>query len=129
MTAAVLDASALLALLLGEPGADKVKAVLADAAMTTVNVAEVVGHFARADASEHDIRSLLDPLPFERVLFDEDLAHAAGLLLPITKPAGLSFGDRACLALARRLGVTALTADRSWGPVADTIGIAVATIR
>jgi PIN domain nuclease of toxin-antitoxin system len=129
MTAAVLDTSALLALLLREPGAEKVKAVLTDAAMTTVNVAEVVGHFARADASEHDIRSLLDPLPFARVLFDDDLAYAAGLLLPETKPAGLSFGDRACLALARRLGVKALTADRSWGPVADVLGIEVATIR
>lgn len=126
---AVLDASALLALLLGEPGADTVKAVLADAAMTTVNVAEVVAHFARADASEHDVRCLLDPLPFARVPFDDDLAYAAGLLLPVTEPAGLSFGDRACLALARRRGVKALTADRGWGPVADTLGIEVETIR
>ena len=129
MSVAILDASALLALLLGEPGADKVKAVLTDAAMATVNVAEVVGHFARANASENDVRSLLDPLPFERVPFDDELAYAAGLLLPLTKPAGLSFGDRACLALARRLRVKALTADRGWGPVADAIGIEVETIR
>lgn len=126
---AVLDASALLALLLDEPGAGKVRTVLVDSAMTTVNVAEVIGHFARADASENDIRSLLDPLPFERIPFDEELAYAAGLLLTVTKPAGLSFGDRACLALARRLRVKALTADRGWGPVADTIGIEVETIR
>jgi PIN domain nuclease of toxin-antitoxin system len=126
---AVLDASALLALLLGESGADKVRAVLADAAMTTVNVAEVVGHFARAGVVEKDTRALLDALPFARVPFDEDLAYAAGLLLPVTKPAGLSFGDRACLALARRLRVTALTADRGWGPIADAIGIEVETIR
>jgi PIN domain nuclease of toxin-antitoxin system len=47
MTVAVLDASALLALLLGEPGSEKVRAVLAASALTVVNLGEVVGHFAR----------------------------------------------------------------------------------
>ena len=47
MTAAVLDASALLALILGEPGGDKVRSVLTNCAMTAVNLGEVVGHFAQ----------------------------------------------------------------------------------
>lgn len=129
MTAAVLDASALLALLLGEPGFDRVRAVIADCAMTTVNLGEVVGHYARAGSSETDIRLVLDPLPIERVPFDQGLAFAAGMLLPVTRPAGLSFGDRACLALAIRLGVPALTADRSWQSIAAAVAVAVEPIR
>src|SRR6267143_1536845 len=81
MTLAVLDASALLALLLGEPGSEKVRAVLAASALTVVNLGEVVGHFARNGAAERDIRLVLDPLPIDIVVFDEELAFATGLLL------------------------------------------------
>src|SRR5206468_4771884 len=104
MTEAVLDASALLALLLAEPGAEKVRAVLADAVISAVNFSEVVGHYTRNGVGQVQVRQVLDPLPLERVPFDAELAFAAGMLLPTTKPAGLSFGDRACLVLARRLG-------------------------
>lgn len=129
MISAVLDASPLLALLLGEPGGEKVRAILAESALTMVNLAEVVGHFARNGALERDIRLVLDPLPFDRIGFDEELAFTAGLLLPATRQAGLSFGDRACLALALRLGVRALTADRSWQSVADAVGVEIDLIR
>lgn len=129
MISAVLDASPLLALLLGEPGGEKVRAILAESALTMVNLAEVVGHFARNGALERDIRLVLDPLPFDRIGFDEELAFTAGLLLPATRQAGLSFGDRACLALALRLGVRALTADRPWQSVADAVGVEIDLIR
>lgn len=127
--ARVLDASALLALLLGEPGNERVQAVLTEAAMSVVNFAEVVGHFARNGSNERDIRQTLDPLPIERVALDEELAFAAGLLLPATRRVGLSLGDRACLALASRLGVRALTADRSWQSIADVIGVEIELVR
>lgn len=129
MTRVVLDASALLALILGETGGDAVGEVLADAVMTTVNLAEVVTYAARNGATESDVRALLDPLPFERVAFDEDLAHAAGLLVARTRSAGLSLGDRACLSLAARLGVPAMTADRPWEVVGRDTGIAITLIR
>jgi PIN domain nuclease of toxin-antitoxin system len=129
MTVAALDASALLALLLSEPGSEKVRGVLAESALTTVNLGEVVGHFARNGAAERDVRAVLDPLPIDLVAFDEELAFAAGLLVSATRPAGLSFGDRACLALALRLGVRALTADRSWSGVAEIIGVEIDLIR
>jgi ribonuclease VapC len=129
MIEAVLDASALLALLLAERGGDEVGTVLANSVMTTVNLGEVVGHFARNGAREADIRLVLDPLPIERMPFDEDLAFAAGLLLPATRKAGLSFGDRACLALAARLNVRALTADRSWFAIAKAVGVDIRPIR
>jgi ribonuclease VapC len=129
MTAAVLDASALLALILGEPGGERVQGVLTDCAMTAVNLGEVVGHFARIGSPEADIRLMLDPLPFVRVALDEELAFIAGLMLPATREAGLSFGDRACLALANKLGVQALTADRAWQRIGRAVGVEIAFIR
>lgn len=125
----VLDASALLALLRDEPGADRVRTALAGAAMTTVNLAEVVGHFARNGASLDAIRQVLDPLPVDPVDFDDDLAWEAGMLIQATAPAGLSLGDRACLALARRLRVPAMTADRQWSQIADRTAVTVDIIR
>jgi ribonuclease VapC len=125
----VLDASALLALLRNEPGAERVKSVLKNSAMTTINFSEVIGFYARRKASEADIRRLLHALPTERIAFDEELAYVVGLMLPETSSAGLSLGDRACLGLARRLNVTALTADRSWSRIARAVGVEIETIR
>jgi ribonuclease VapC len=105
----VLDASALLALLLAEPGGETVRAVLADAAMSAVNFREVIGHYVRNGVTEAQVRQVLDPLPLDFVPFDMELAYAAGLLLPATRSAGLSLGDPACLSLARRLGCRAMT--------------------
>ncbi|WP_342241906.1 PIN domain-containing protein [Inquilinus sp. OTU3971] len=129
MTAAVIDASAILALLLDEPGAQKVEAVLADSVITTINLSEVVGYYARGGADEAGIRKMLNALTCERVLFDEELAYAAGMLVPRTRSAGLSLGDRACLALAHRLGVPAMTADRPWLAFAHTIDVRIELIR
>lgn len=129
MTAAVLDASALLAMLLGEPGADRVRRELPGAIMTTVNLSEVVGHYARNGIAEGDIRAVLDFLPIEWIGFDDGLAYEAGLLLPVTKTLGLSFGDRACLALAQRRGARVLTSDRAWRDIIDSGGAAIEVIR
>jgi ribonuclease VapC len=129
VTSAVLDASALLALLLGEPGGEKVRPLVSDSAITSVNLAEIVGFFARGGRPETDIRRMLRLVPFQVVDFDEELAYAAGMLLPLTRAAGLSLGDRACLALARRIGVTALTADRAWMTVGAAAGVVVQPIR
>jgi ribonuclease VapC len=125
----VLDASALLAMLKNEPGGDVVAAVLDDTAITTVNFAEVVGFYARRGSSEAEIRGMLVPLPTERYRFDEELAYTAGLMVTTTASAGLSFGDRTCLALARRLNAKTLTADRAWLRVAAAVGVEVELIR
>lgn len=68
-------------------------------------------------------------MPLERVPLDAELAFAVGLLLPVTKSAGLSFGDRACLALARRFGCRAMTADRAWSSIARSAGVEIEFIR
>jgi len=129
MIAAILDASALLAVLRNEPGGDLVQVALPDSGMSEVNLSEVVAHFARHGATEDDIRPVLDPLPIERYPFDRELSYVAGLLLSLTKTAGLSFGGRACLALAQRLGVRVLTADRAWRDIANAVAIDVEVIR
>ena len=129
MTVAVLDASALLAMLLNEPGGEIVSAVLAESAVSAVNLAEVVGYYARNGASEQSIQLALGALPVDRIPFDNNLAVKTGLLLPLTKLAGLSLGDRACLALAAQLGVRVITADRAWQPLGAQLGIDVELIR
>ena len=101
MSASVLDASALLAYLRAEPGADRVIAAIATgAAMTSLNFGEVAGWFVRQGADASYVRSLRAKLVFPLVPFDDDLAIRAALFLPATRSAGLSLGDRACLALA-----------------------------
>ncbi len=77
MTGFVLDASALLALLLGEPGADKVKSGLDGSVMTTVSLAEVVSHYAKLGAARHDIEAILRPLPIRLASVNAALSYDA----------------------------------------------------
>lgn len=128
MSRRVLDASALLALLNGEVGAERVLAALEEGAIiSAVNLAEVVGKLADVGLSESETRGVLGPLALAVADFDEDSAYAAGLLRPLTVRQGLSLGDRACLGLALALGLPALTAERSWTQL--SLPVAVETIR
>lgn len=111
---AVLDASALLALLDGEPGQEVVALLVPGAVIGTVNLAEVVGKLAERGMPEGGIREALDGLALEVHPADEELAYAAGVLRPRTREQGLSLGDRACLAVASMLDMPTYTADRAW---------------
>lgn len=111
----VLDASALLALLNRESGSQRVAEALAEnAIMSTVNLSEVVAKLADIGMPEEEIHEAIEPLGLDFVDFNAADAFAAGLLRPATKLAGLSLGDRSCLALGSRRGVPILTADRGW---------------
>ena len=125
----ILDASALIAMLRSEPGGDMVADSLGEARMSVVNHAEVVSHYARAGGDAAAIAAMLRPLPIALVEADGDLAMDAGLLAAPTEPAGLSLGDRFCLALAKREGLPAWTADRAWARIADAVGVEVRVIR
>ena len=127
MAETVMDASALLALLNSEPGSSVVAAALPEALISAVNLSEVVGKLADAGLPEPAIGAALERLPVETVPFDREQAYAAGFLRPSTADEGLSLGDRACLSLARRLDLPALTADRRWQRVA--VGVEVRVIR
>jgi len=125
----VLDASAVLAMLLAEPGGERVKAVLDGALLGAVNLAEIVSHYAKLGAMRADIEAMLRPLPMRVVPVDAALSYDAGLLRPLTLAGGLSLGDRYCLALARREAVPALTAERRWPEIAAAAGVTVELIR
>lgn len=113
-TGHVLDASALLCLLFREPGAERVEAVLAGARMGAPNLAEVVAKLVERGADGAAVVADLAELDLEIVPLDRAQAEAAGLLQAVTRSAGLSLGDRCCLALASSLGATAVTTDRAW---------------
>ena len=115
----VLDASALLALLQNEPGAEIVASRLQRCVMSAVNLSEVVAKLADHGMPEADLRAALDLLDLDVREFDTEAAYAAGELRRETRHVGLSFGDRACLALAMRLDAVAVTADRAWVRLAD----------
>lgn len=125
----VLDASALIAMLKGERGSAKVAAGIAGARMSSVNYAEVVSHFIHAGMPERQVDAMLDPLPLTVVPADKPLAQIAGRLRATTAEAGLSLGDRFCLALASRDGLPAWTSDQNWKKIADAAGVKVVAIR
>lgn len=129
MTGAVLDASAIIALLKGERGASKVAAVVADAAVCVTNHAEVISHFAYLGAPIDEIRIMLGALPYTIVAADEALTWEVGALWSVTSSVGLTAGARFCLALAKRLALPAYTADRAWKDVASDAGVRVVAIR
>jgi len=111
----VLDASAILAVLKRETGTQVVEAAIAEgAAISTVNLAEIVSKLADWGMDGAAIRNTLDNFELDIVDFDAELAYAAGLLRPATRDLGMSLGDRACVSLAQRLEAEALTADRRW---------------
>ncbi len=125
--APVLDASALLAHLQDDPGGDVVAdAIAGGAVISTVNLAEVFSRVAdRGDdpaklAAELTQIGLLDGAITVEPFTAADAINA-GRLRPLTRDAGLSLGDRACLALARRLDAPALTADTDWQGVAHGV--------
>lgn len=114
MASSVLDASALLALLQGEPGADAVASVVGDAVIVSVNLAEVLGKLMELGQPRDAALRAIGQTAVQIVAFDGVMAIEAGEMIPVARRAGLSLGDVACLAVARRLGVPAYTGDRSW---------------
>lgn len=127
MPSVVLDASAVLAVLQREPGADRVLARLGGAAISAVNFAEVVTRLASKGTDLAQVLTDLHTLLGDIRPFDIRQAEAAGLLSASTRPFGLSLGDRACLTLAKHLNVPVLTADRAWAKL--DVGVAVELIR
>ena len=115
MNKIVLDASALLALLNQEPGAETLTPeLLSAAAISTVNLAEVHSKLvARGLRPDDAWEAALSPIR-EAVPFTSEHARLVGDLIAQTRPLGLSLGDRACLALALALKLPVYTADKAW---------------
>lgn len=113
----VLDASAVIALLNDESGAEIVHDALEGALISAVNVLEVLTRLIDAGMPPEEAEGALAELALEVAPFDLPLAHRAAALRLPTRSEGLSLGDRACLALAAREQMAALTADRAWSRI------------
>lgn len=128
MSRAVLDASAILALLLQERGCEVLApAILDEAVASTVNLFEVAAKLVRSGGNPDDAWGDALSSVREAVAFDEGQAHAAARLVTQTQPLGLSLGDRACLALALSRRAPVYTTDKAWKKL--NLGIPIHIIR
>jgi PIN domain nuclease of toxin-antitoxin system len=123
VTEIVLDASAVLAVIHEETGSEKVEPHLGGACISAVNVSEVVTKLQERGLTDAEIEEVLMTLDLDVRPHDTPLAVAAGLLRNATRAAGLSLGDRACLALGTALQARILTADQAWRNLDCAMGI------
>jgi PIN domain nuclease of toxin-antitoxin system len=129
MTTVVLDASAVLALLFGEAGSDAVRPRVRGGLISAVNLTEVLTKLIDKGVPAEDAAQAIDLLGMEVVPFTTAQARSSAALRHGTRVAGLSLGDRACLALARERGIAALTAERRWPDLAEAVGVTIEAIR
>jgi ribonuclease VapC len=123
----VVDASAVIAFLVGEPFTRFDPEKLGHALISAVNLSEVLARLPEIGVPESKTAAAVERLDLRVVAFDEPQAHAAARLRSVTRHAGLSLGDRACLALGLRLGSPVVTADRVWATV--DVGVEIVLIR
>jgi ribonuclease VapC len=127
MTSVVLDASAVLALVFAETGAEVVEGRLPHCLISAVNHAEVLTRSVERGRGLDDTRALVARLRITVWPFDAEQAATAASLRAATRPQGLSLADRACLALAISRDLPILTADRVWQRL--TLGLDITLIR
>ena len=124
----LLDASAILAFMSHETGADKVRAVIqaGQAGVTAINISEVAAKLVSRGLSSGDAEFQCRSMGLAILEVEDGIAFAAAALVPFTQPLGLSLGDRVCLATAARDACIAMTADKAW---ANVPGVNVELIR
>ena len=123
----VLDASVILAALLGEPGGEVLAAIADDYRISTMNLGEVVSKLTEKGYGSEDVRQVIQPFLANCIALTPSQAVQAGLWRNATKRFGLSMGDRSCLALGLELGAEVYTADRAWAGLA--LGVKVRVTR
>ncbi len=114
MADAVLDSSAILAVLLSEPGAESVSSIMSQSLVSVANEAEVITVLIRNGSPPDRAVGLVRDLTYEIVDLDPALARRAGTLWHDVKAKSLSLGDRCCLALAERERLPVVTSDTQW---------------
>ena len=129
MPSCVIDTSAVFVDLNEETGAAEARRWLRDAAISAINLQEVVSKCVDKGVPVEAIPRLIEALRLDIRPLDTELAMEAGLMREATVHLGLSHGDRACLALARKLRLPAVTADRAWKNVESELGVEVVLVR
>ncbi|QEH97977.1 PIN domain-containing protein [Gluconobacter thailandicus] len=129
MPICVIDTSAVFADLNEETGAEEARRWLRDATISAINLQEIVSKAVDKGVPAEGISELIAALRLDVRALDHNLALTAGLMRDATRRVGLSHGDRACLALAKKLDLPAVTADRAWAEISEAIGVEVVLIR
>jgi ribonuclease VapC len=129
MALTILDASVIIAAILGEPGGDAVFDMIDSAAVSAVNVAEVYTYAAINQMPTDAFDAFFAETGIEIAPFEHEQAIVTGRLAAITRKAGLSLGDRSCIALAQLREANVLTADRPWNQVGSDVGVTIALLR
>jgi len=123
----VFDASALIAIALDERGHHVALPYLSNASILTVNASEFISGMINRGANADDALASFRMLDLHTVPLSEPVALEAGRMRAETRHLGLSLGDRCCLALAKSLGVPAITSDRAWADL--DLGVEIVLIR
>lgn len=124
---AVLDSSAVLALLQNEAGSEKVAPIISGALLSVVNLSEVHAKLVQRGVPAGLCWSRILALECDLRPFTPEQARVTAELIQTTRPFGLSLGDRACLALAMERKARVYTADRNWKNL--SLGIEIEVIR
>ncbi len=127
----VMDASAILAILRGEPGYDYVQELLdsEECAISSVNVAEVGSKLIDYGLPPEEFPRIARQLQIDIIDFNTEQSIQSAQIRKITRSAGLSLGDRACVALTQLMQGCVVTSDRAWLDIAETTQIKVLMIR
>jgi PIN domain nuclease of toxin-antitoxin system len=123
----VFDSSAIICMLGNETGAEEIERLKPISTVSSVNYAEVVSKLKERGGTDKTIDDALASLNLNVVNFDMKQAVHCGRLRGITRSAGLSLGDRACLSLAAEREAIAVTTDRAWTSV--DVGVEVLVVR
>ena len=129
--ATVLDASAVIAFLQGEPGHELVQHALQSepCVVTAANQAEIIAKSLDRGVTAQNIQTILAELAYAVIDIKAEDGVQAGLMRDRTRKLGLSLGDRLCLAVAQRLKAPVLTADRPWLSMAKPLGLDIRCVR
>ena len=119
----LLDASIILAIILGEAGSQEAASLLSGASISTVNQSEVLRKLVDGGLSISDAKGEFDRFELACINFDQEQSVEAARLRPLTRHLGMSFADRACLALAGIKNWPVYTADRRWSEFNSDIDI------
>lgn len=128
----IFDSSAVLAFLNQEPGWEQIESFLMQAetcCISAINLSEVICKLSDWGMDEKTAQDVAQKLSLKVIPFTMEHAQQSAQLRAITKPYGISLGDRACLALAKSLGQPVLTGDRIWSELADRLQLDVMIFR
>jgi ribonuclease VapC len=123
----VADASAILAALKNEPFDNVDPRRLVGATISAVNFCEILSKLHDDGLNDAQAHAAVSRMDLRVIPLDGVQARTAAQLRSITRHAGLSLGDRACLALGDRLGCPVVTADRIWANLG--VGVEIFVIR